>query len=261
MARTTDPATELARAVTDARARASRHEGRSLSFIASVCGTSGDPQGLSRSEAALRDAGVVVLSTNAQATRLACMVALRPRSASRRGLLGCPVALRPRAASRGRRGRCSAGLAARRQRRTAAASTTRSERSAPRLDALTHMGKHPARLLTKARILLKADASEAGEGWSDSRIAEALDTSTDTVARTRQQLVEEGFEAVLVGKHSPASARPRIFDGASEANLIALACSPPPKGRKRWTLQLLEEAVVERKTSSSAPAITQSDGR
>ena len=58
-----------------------------------------------------------------------------------------------------------------------------------RLDALTHMGKHPARLLTKARILLKADASEAGEGWSDSRIAEALDTSTDTVARTRQQLV------------------------------------------------------------------------
>jgi hypothetical protein len=83
---------------------------------------------------------------------------------------------------------------------------------------------------------LKADASGAGEGWSDSRIAEALDTSTDTVARTRQQLVEEGFEAVLVRKHSPAWARPRIFDGASEAKLIALACSPPPKGRKRWTL-------------------------
>jgi hypothetical protein len=65
------------------------------------------------------------------------------------------------------------------------------------------------------------------------------------VARTRQQLVEEGFEAVLVRKHSPASARPRIFDGAAEAKLIALACSRPPKGRKRWTLQLLEEAVVE----------------
>jgi transposase len=114
-----------------------------------------------------------------------------------------------------------------------------------RLDALTHAGKHSARLLTKARILLKADASEAGEGWSDSQIAAALDTSIDTVARTRQQLVEEGFEAVLVRKHSPASARPRIFDGAAEAKLIALACSRPPKGRKRWTLQLLEEAVVE----------------
>ena len=46
----------------------------------------------------------------------------------------------------------------------------------------------------KARILLKADASEAGEGWSDSQIAAALDTSVNTVARTRQQLVEEGFE-------------------------------------------------------------------
>ena len=75
-----DPATELARAVTDASARAAG-EGRSLSFIASVCGTSGDPQGLSRSEAALRDAGVVVLPTNAQATRLACMVAGRGQPA------------------------------------------------------------------------------------------------------------------------------------------------------------------------------------
>jgi hypothetical protein len=67
------------------------------------------------------------------------------------------------------------------------------------------------------------------------------------VARARQQLVEEGFEAVLVRKHSPASARTRIFDGAAEAKLIALACSEPPKGRKRWTLQLLEEQVVELK--------------
>jgi transposase len=92
---------------------------------------------------------------------------------------------------------------------------------------------------------LKADTSDAGDGWSDSRIAAALDTSVDTVARARQQLVEEGLEAVLVRKHSPASARKRIFDGAAEAKLIALTCSEPPKGRKRWTLQLLEEAVVE----------------
>ena len=116
-----------------------------------------------------------------------------------------------------------------------------------RLDALTNMGKHPARLLTKARILLKADASEAGEGCSDSQIARALNTSVDTVSRTRRQLVEEGFESVLTRKHSPASARARIFDGAAEAKLIALACSQPPKGRARWTLRLLEEAVVELK--------------
>src|SRR5450631_4010224 len=86
---------------------------------------------------------------------------------------------------------------------------------------------------------------EGWRGWSDSRIAAALDTSIDTVARSRQQLVEEGFESVLTRKHSPASARPRIFDGAAEAKLITLACSKPPKGRARWTLQLLEGAVVE----------------
>jgi transposase len=113
------------------------------------------------------------------------------------------------------------------------------------LNALIHTGKHRAGRLVKARILLKADASETGEGWSDSKIAAALDTSVNTVARTRQQLVEEGFESVLTRKHSPASARPRIFDGATEAKLIALACSDPPEGRARWTLKLLESAVVE----------------
>jgi len=114
-----------------------------------------------------------------------------------------------------------------------------------RLETLVRSGKHSARTLTRARILLKADAGEGGEAWSDSQIAKALDTSLATIARTRQQLVEEGFDAVLTRKHSPASARPRIFDGAAEAKLIALACSEPPKGRARWTLSLLEDKVVE----------------
>lgn len=114
-----------------------------------------------------------------------------------------------------------------------------------RLNALIQKGKAPARQALKARILLKADASDAGEAWSDSQIAEALDTSVDTVARTRQQLVEGGLDTALLRKHSPNSARRRIFDGAAEAKLIGLACSPPPKGRKRWTLTLLETAVVE----------------
>src|SRR6202521_2672295 len=92
------------------------------------------------------------------------------------------------------------------------------------LTALIHSGKHPAQKLLKARILLKADASEGGAGWSDSQIAAALETSVDTVARTRQRLVEEGFEAALIRKHSPNSARRRIFDEAAEARLIALAC-------------------------------------
>jgi hypothetical protein len=114
-----------------------------------------------------------------------------------------------------------------------------------RLDALTQAGKRPAQLLTKARILLKADVSEAGEGWSDSAISTALDTSINNVGRTRRRLVEEGLEAALSHKYNPNSARPRIFDGAAEAKLIALACSPAPAGFARWSLRLLEEKVVE----------------
>ena len=113
------------------------------------------------------------------------------------------------------------------------------------LESLIRTGKHSARKLLRARILLKADASEAGEAWTDSEIAAGLDTSVMTVARVRQQLVEEGVEGVLTPKRSPNSARPRIFDGASEAKLIALACSTPPAGYARWTLQMLEGKVVE----------------
>lgn len=114
------------------------------------------------------------------------------------------------------------------------------------LHGLIKKGKHPARQQLKARILLKADASDAGEGWSDSQIAAALTTSVDTVARTRQRLVEEGLDGALKRHYSPNSARRRIFDGEAEAKLIALTRSPPPQGRARWTLVLLEDQVVER---------------
>jgi Homeodomain-like domain len=114
-----------------------------------------------------------------------------------------------------------------------------------RLKTLIRKGKSPARQLLKARILLKADVSEAGEAWSDSRIIEALDASTSMVYRVRKQLVEEGLEAVLSRKQRATPAVSRIFDGEKEAKLIALACSKPPKGRARWTLRLLENKVVE----------------
>jgi hypothetical protein len=113
------------------------------------------------------------------------------------------------------------------------------------LEALIRKGKSPAQRLLKARILLKADVSEAGEGWSDSRIIKALETRVSMVYRARKQLVEEGFEAVLSRKQRATPAVAPIFDGEKEAKLIALACSKPPKGRARWTLRLLENKVVE----------------
>jgi hypothetical protein len=114
-----------------------------------------------------------------------------------------------------------------------------------RLEALIRKGKSPAKRLLKARILLKADVSDAGAGWSDSRIVEALETSVAMVFRVRKQLVEEGVEAVLSRKQRARPGVARIFDGEKEAKLIALACSQPPKGRTRWTLRLLEKKVVE----------------
>ena len=114
-----------------------------------------------------------------------------------------------------------------------------------RLEALLRKGKSPARRQLKARILLKADVSELGEGWSDSRIIKALETSASMIYRVRKQLVEEGFEAVLSRKRRATPPVPKIFDGEKEAKLIALACSKPPKGRVRWTLRLLENKVVE----------------
>src|SRR2546425_2156940 len=101
------------------------------------------------------------------------------------------------------------------------------------LEALIRKGKSPAQRLLKARILLKADVSEAGEGWSDSRIIKALDTSVSMVYRVRKQLVEEGFEAVLSRKQRATPAGARVFDGEKEANPIALAFFQPPHGRLR----------------------------
>ena len=93
--------------------------------------------------------------------------------------------------------------------------------------------------------MLKADVSEAGEGWSDNEIIDALATSASMVYRVRKQLVEEGLDAVLSRKAAASPGVPRIFDGEKEARLIALACSKPPEGYARWSLRLLESKVVE----------------
>jgi hypothetical protein len=114
-----------------------------------------------------------------------------------------------------------------------------------RLEGLKSKGKLPARRLTKALILLKADVSQAGDGWSDSEIVRALDTTKSMVYCVRKQLVEEGLDAVLSRKVRATPPVAPIFDGETEAKLIALACSAPPQGFARWSLRLLEQKVVE----------------
>lgn len=118
---------------------------------------------------------------------------------------------------------------------------TREERG--ELERMISAGKAAARKLTHARILLKADEAEGGPAWTDERIAEALGVGLSTVWRTRRRFVEEGTEAAITPKPG-TRVYARKLDGAGEARLVKLACSRPPEGRKRWTLQLLADRMV-----------------
>jgi transposase len=109
--------------------------------------------------------------------------------------------------------------------------------------ALVATGTAAARTLAHARILLTADQGLDGPGWTDERIAEALEVHRATVERVREKLVTEGLAAALYHRRS-AAPRPRKLDGSAEAHLIALACSAPPEGRARWTLRLLADGLV-----------------
>jgi hypothetical protein len=112
------------------------------------------------------------------------------------------------------------------------------------LKRLIAAGTAPARKLTHARILLKADQSPQGPGWVDEQVAEAVETSQPTVSRVRKQYVQEGLQAAL-DRRSPNRHYQRKLDGEQEARLIALACSEPPEGQARWSLRLLADKLVE----------------
>jgi transposase len=106
--------------------------------------------------------------------------------------------------------------------------------------ALTKKGRVAARRLTRAHILLQADA-----GATQDAIAAALHIGRATVVRICRRFIEEGLEAALRDRSRPGAQRK--LNGKQEAFLIALACSPPPEGRKCWTMQLLANQLVERR--------------
>ena len=113
------------------------------------------------------------------------------------------------------------------------------------LTKLITSGRGPARMFTRSRILLKADQSDNGPGWSDEKISEALDVTVQTIERVRKQLVEEGFDAVLSRRKYTQKVSRKKIDGDVEAHLVALSCSEPPLGRARWTLRLLADTIEE----------------
>jgi len=108
----------------------------------------------------------------------------------------------------------------------------------------TTSGHAPARTITRARILLKADESTDGDAWTDHQIAEALDVGVATVERVRKRYAERG--AVGATEHKrPEREYERALDGAAEARLVQIACSAPPEGLDRWSMRLLASRMVE----------------
>jgi transposase len=106
------------------------------------------------------------------------------------------------------------------------------------LQELTTKGTSGARKIRRAHILLLAD-----EGLIDKEIALAMNSAVTTVERARKRFVEEGLEAALSERPRPGAARK--LDGRQEAYLVALACSDPPEGKKRWSMQMLADRLVE----------------
>jgi transposase len=131
---------------------------------------------------------------------------------------------------------------------------TEEERKA--LELVTRRGKTHARRFTHARALLLCDAGVGGPAWNVSDVATALGVSSRAIEHLKKRFVEDGFEAALERKPREKPPREVIFDGAFEARLIALACSDAPDGRRRWTVRLLADKVVELCIAASVSPMT-----
>lgn len=111
------------------------------------------------------------------------------------------------------------------------------------LERMVSVGKAAARKLTHARILLLADTTPGGE-HSDDQIVAALGVGLCTVSRVRKRLVTEGLQQAINPKRQPLRPGKIKIKGNVEQKLVQLACSDPPQGRCRWTLQLLADQMV-----------------
>jgi transposase len=116
------------------------------------------------------------------------------------------------------------------------------------LTALLSGGKHAARKLKRAQILLAADA-----GANDDDIARSVGVGGSTVYRTKQRFVLGNLQAALSEKPRPGARRK--LTGKEEALLVATACAKPPQGRARWTLELLAGELVTEHDSLSRETV------
>jgi transposase len=118
------------------------------------------------------------------------------------------------------------------------------------LEAMIRQRRIAADKQLRAKLLLHADEGEWGPAYLDQQLVEEFGVSRSKVTRLRRQLVLEGFRAAL-SRRTCTQPRRRKLDGEQEARLVTLACSAPPAGRARWTLQMLADQLVELKVVDS----------
>jgi hypothetical protein len=124
------------------------------------------------------------------------------------------------------------------------------------LEDISTKGKRAARTVLYARALLLLDAGENGPKWIVAKVAEALGTTPRSLEHLKKRFVEEGLPAAIERKKRIKPPREIQFGGEFEAQLLALACSEAPEGRKRWTVRLLAEKMVELKMVPTVSPMT-----
>ena len=122
---------------------------------------------------------------------------------------------------------------------------TLTEQERDDLKKLVSTGKGAARKLLHARILLLTDKGDHGQQRTDDEITDALGISRSTIYRVRERFVEDSLAAALVPRKMPRRPDKVKIQGEAEKKLIALACSDPPEGRCRWTMELLADRIVQ----------------
>ena len=114
------------------------------------------------------------------------------------------------------------------------------------LERVATANKRSLRERTRARILLLADTARPDGGHKDTDISKTVHTCVLTVGRIRRRFCQDGQEPAFKHKQQHNRKR-RVLDGEAEAHLIALTCSTPPEGHKRWSLHLLQDRLIEQR--------------
>jgi transposase len=125
-----------------------------------------------------------------------------------------------------------------------------------RLDAITRLGRAPARKIRHAQVLLLSDRRRPGGHLTRTQISQTLGMHVNTVDRIRRRFVQEGEAPALERKARQTPPTPPKLEGRAEAQLVAICCGPAPQGRTRWTMHLLADELVKRRIVTSISAET-----